>query len=154
MERHAHEHHDAADLIARAERLCLETDRKLTPLRRRVFSELAGSHGALGAYDLVERLGRERRISPISVYRALDFLIEAGLVHRIAARNTYLPCHHEHGVSEATVFLVCVRCGNVDELSSANVARELHGTAAAAGFKPQNGAVEIEGECSSCLTEH
>jgi Fur family zinc uptake transcriptional regulator len=147
---HHHEPHEAEQLIAHAERVCREKGLQFTPLRRRVFERLAASAGPLGAYDLVEQLGRERRISPISVYRALEFLMEAGLIHRIALRNTYLPCAHEHGAGETTVFLVCSTCGNVDELASSEIARDLAGTAAQVGFRPVSRAVELEGECQSC----
>jgi Fur family zinc uptake transcriptional regulator len=149
----AHHHHapqDAPKLVAHAEAVCREKGLQFTPLRRRVFEALAASAAPLGAYDLVEQLGRERRISPISVYRALEFLMEAGLIHRIAVRNSYLPCHHEHGVGETTVFLVCTVCGNVDELASTELARDLAGTAAQVGFRPLSRTVELEGECSSC----
>lgn len=147
---HHHGQPDAALLLREAEETCRVTGLALTPLRRRVFAELAAAGGPLGAYDLVERLGRERRIAPISVYRALDFLIETGLIHRIATRNTYLPCHHVHETHDQTVFLVCTSCGGVDEVSAPTVARELDGTAAAAGFTPGRRAVEVEGECASC----
>lgn len=151
----AHHHHphgpqDAAELVAHAERVCRDRGLQFTPLRRRVFEALSASTAPLGAYDLVEQLGRERRISPISVYRALEFLMEAGLIHRIAVRNTYLPCHHEHGAGETTVFLVCTVCGNVDELASSEIARDLAGTAAQVGFRPLSRAVELEGECQAC----
>ncbi len=96
------------------------------------------------------RMGQERRIAPISVYRVLDVLIEAGLIHRIATRNTYLPCNHAHESHAATVFLVCSSCGGVDEVNSDEIARSLSGTAAAAGFKPGSRAVEVEGECADC----
>lgn len=147
---HIHTHASADGLIAQAERLCAERRLQLTPLRRRVFAALAGSDAPLGAYDLVERLGAERRIAPISVYRALDFLIEAGLIHRIATQNSYLPCHHSHDTHEATLFLVCKTCGHVDEVSSPDVARGIDGTAAAAGFRTGHQPVEIEGECQTC----
>lgn len=146
----AHESAGPDELLARAERICAESGRQLTPLRRRVFDALVRAGAPLGAYDLVERLGRERRISPISVYRALDFLIEAGLIHRIAVRNTYMPCHHVHGAGETTVFLVCTLCGGVDEVASQQVAKELDGTAASADFTPRSRAIELEGECSAC----
>lgn len=133
-----------------AEEICRKDGIALTPLRRRVLEELARGERPLGAYDLVERLGREKRIAPISVYRVLDFLIEAGLIHRIATRNTYLPCNHAHESHAATVFLVCTICGNVDEVVSDDVARGVLGTAAAAKFKPGPRAVEVEGECSDC----
>lgn len=158
MKAHAHGTHDGEahahggpdDRMAAAEARCREAGLQFTPLRRRVFAELAGSDAPLGAYDLVERLGQDKRISPISVYRALDFLIEAGLIHRIALRNTYLPCDHEHGPGETTVFLVCTTCGGVDELSSSAVAKGLQGTAATVQFRPKSKAVELEGECSAC----
>ncbi len=150
---HHHHHHGpegAPKLVAHAEAVCREKGLQFTPLRRRVFEALSASGGPLGAYDLVEQLGRERRISPISVYRALEFLMEAGLIHRIAVRNTYLPCAHEHGAGETTVFLVCTLCGNVDELASSAIARDLAGTAAQVGFRPVSRAVELEGECQAC----
>ena len=154
MSREPHTHSPAPalqnDFLGQAEQVCRERGLLLTPLRRRVFEALAASGAPLGAYDLVERLGKERRISPISVYRALDFLIETGLIHRIATRNTYLPCHHEHGSGETTVFLVCSRCGAVDELASRDVARGLDGTAALVRFRPKSRAVELEGECLAC----
>lgn len=146
-----HDHpHDPAQLLAHAEELCRGRGLNLTPLRRQVFACLAAAAGPLGAYDVVERLGRERRISPISVYRALDFLQEAGLIHRIALRNTYLPCHGEHEAGETTVFLVCQTCGGVDEISSPVLAQDLDGLADRVDFKPLSRTVELEGECSAC----
>ena len=147
---HASGPNGAEDLIGHAERVCRDKGLQLTPLRRRVFSALAESDAPLGAYDLVERLGKERRVAPISIYRALDFLIEAGLIHRIATRNTYLPCCHEHPAHEATLFLVCKLCGHVDEVTSPDVARGIDGTAAAAGFRTLHRPVEVEGECQAC----
>lgn len=140
----------AGVLLRDAEEDCRARGLQLTPLRRRIFEELASADGPLGAYDLVELLGREKRIAPISVYRVLDFLIEAGLIHRIATQNTYLPCHHPHHEHETMVFLVCSRCGNVDEMEAPDVAERLGGMAEAAGFKPSGKAVEIEGECAGC----
>jgi Fur family zinc uptake transcriptional regulator len=150
VEAHAHAHADPAQLLQEAESRCREAGLQFTPLRRRVFAALAAGGAPLGAYDLVERLGREKRIAPISVYRALDFLIEAGLIHRIATRNTYLPCAHGHGRHDAMVFLVCTRCGRVDEVASPDLVRGLDGTAAEAGFKPGGRSVEVEGECAQC----
>lgn len=146
------EAHEVDAVLRDAEARCRDGGLQFTPLRRRVFEALARGGGPLGAYDLVERLGREKRIAPISVYRALDFLIEAGLIHRIATRNTYLPCIHVHAHDrhDAMVFLVCTRCGHVDEVASPDLARGLDGTAAEAGFKPGGRAVEVEGECANC----
>ena len=141
---------DPAHLLREAEAACREAGLLFTALRRRVLGEHATAGRPLGAYDLVERLGRERRVAPISIYRTLDFLIEARLVHRIATRNTFLPCHHAHAPHDDTVFLVCTRCGNVDEVVSPEATGGLAGTAEAAGFKPAGRAVELEGECADC----
>lgn len=144
---------EPTQVLDQAERHCRARGEQFTPLRRRIFLELANAGGPLGAYDLVERLGRERRIAPISVYRVLDFLIEVGLIHKIATRNAYLPCHHAHDPHETTVFLVCTHCGGVAEVASPEVARGLDETAAASGFKPGPRAVEVEGECARCQAD-
>jgi len=138
--------------LQRAETVCAERGAKLTPMRRRVLATLAVSRAPLTASDLVARLSEEdgRRVSPILVYRALEFLTGTGLVHHLASRNAYTPCDHEHRQDEATVFLVCSACGGVDEVVSREVERGLEGSAAAAGFRPVAQVVEVEGECASC----
>ena len=76
-------------------------------------------HSNLGAYDLAELLGpKGRRLAPITVYRALDFLMEQGLAHRLASQNAYIACPDTHDDKEAVAFLICERCGGVDELTS------------------------------------
>src|SRR5215217_4216485 len=111
-----------ADAMAHAEALCAARGQRLTPLRRQVLETLAESHKTLGAYEIMERMGHEGpRPAPITVYRALDFLLENGLVHRIESRNAFLACigdHHGAGTG-TTVFLICERCGAVGEASSA-----------------------------------
>jgi Fur family zinc uptake transcriptional regulator len=140
-------------LLARADQLCRARHLRLTGLRRRVLDALARTEQPLGAYDLAERLSRlESRIAPISVYRALAFLTDLGLVHRIATRNAYVSCGCRHRAGEAVVLLVCTRCGVVMETSSAELERGLDGTVASVGFKPLSHMVEIEGECAACGT--
>ncbi|WP_425105207.1 hypothetical protein [Ancylobacter sp.] len=81
---HGHDHdHDhaacVAGAIARFEARCAKSGARLTLLRRRVLEELADSHTPLGAYDIVERLGASgEKPPPMSVYRALDFLVSEG----------------------------------------------------------------------------
>ena len=140
------------DIMERAERLCRERALKLTPMRRRVLEVLTLSHAPLSATALIAAIGEgaEKPVSPILVYRALDFLASTGLIHRLAARNAYVPCDHEHREDETTVFLVCAHCGGVDEVASREVEKGLEGSATAAGFRPLARTVEIEGECASC----
>ena len=155
MHRHAGEHAgqtSAGDMLARAQALCRERGLQFTPLRRDVLEAVAGSDKPQGAYDLAERLSTPgRRVAPVSVYRALDFLMEQGLVHRIASRNAFIPCAHEHGPGEGVVFLICRTCGGVDETTSIEIERGLGRTLERAGFKPAHSILEVEGDCGACL---
>ena len=144
--------HPHDGIMERADRLCRERALKLTPMRRRVLEILALSHAPMSATALIAAIGEAvgKPVSPILVYRALEFLAATGLIHRLAARNAYVPCDHEHREDATTVFLVCAHCGGVDEVSSREVEKGLEGSAIAAGFRPLARTVEIEGECASC----
>src|SRR5262249_39347591 len=118
-----------------------------------VLETLAGSHRTLGAYEIMDRMAAQGpRPAPITVYRALDFLLEHGLVHRIESRNAFLACISRHGADAAatTVFLICERGGAVGETSSAAVAETLQAAARAAGFTPKARVIEVSGICAHC----
>ena len=118
----------------------------------RVLEELVRAERPLGAYDIAERLSKPgRRVAPVSVYRALDFLMELGLVHRIASRNAFVSCGHAHTEGAGLVFLICRNCGTIDETTSPEVEDQLGRTLAKAGFKPTSRILEVEGECGACL---
>src|SRR5436309_16107999 len=96
---------------------------RLTPGRRRALDVLEAAGKPLGAYDMMELLGKDgRRPAPISVYRALDFLVEHGYVHRLASRNAFLACSHRHHHHDPVAFLICDHCGRVHEATSAKLA--------------------------------
>ena len=130
--------------------LCAERGQRLTPMRRQVLEALLGSHKPLGAYEIIECLAHRGRLAPITVYRALDFLRENGLVHRIESRNAFVACVHNHASAEPVVFLICERCGMVGEAASAEVASTLRSAAKAAGFTPKSPVIEIAGVCAHC----
>ena len=153
-ERDVHDHAacGAGDALARAERVCRERDLQFTRLRRDVLEAVAAEAKPLGAYDIAERLsGQGRRVAAVSVYRALDFLTENGLVHRIASRNAFVSCGHQHGDGAGLVFLICRTCGGIDETTSPDVDDQLDRTLARVGFKPSSRILEVEGECGACL---
>jgi Fur family zinc uptake transcriptional regulator len=151
---HGHDHACRADptaILRRAEDLCRERGAQFTALRREVLEAVTTSERPPGAYDLAERLSRPgRRVAPVSIYRALDFLMELGLVHRIASRNAFVPCAHEHGAGENVVFLICRTCGGIDETTSPEMERSLGRTLARAGFTPAHSILEVEGDCGTC----
>jgi len=147
-----HDHERCAtDAIGHAEALCAQRHERLTPMRRRVLEALLASHSPLGAYDLIDRLSaRGQRLAPITVYRALDFLREQGLVHRIESRNSFIACVHNHDSGDPVVFLICEKCGAVGEAASAAVADTIRSASRAAGFSPRTPVIEISGICAHC----
>jgi Fur family zinc uptake transcriptional regulator len=141
----------AADAIAHAEAVCQQRGQRFTPIRRQVLEALLSSHRPLGAYDVIEELAkRVARPAPITVYRALDFLIEQGLVHRIESRNAFLACAHNHDAASSVTFLICERCGAVGEIAAASATQPLIDGARASGFAPKMTVVEITGICLNC----
>lgn len=142
----------APDALARAEALCRARGARLTPIRRRVLEALYATHRPLGAYDIAEALppGNGRRLAPIAIYRALDFLIGQGLVHRLASRNAFIACPHGHGPRDLVAFLICERCQGVDELVSRRISDAVSQALAEEGFEPRLKVLEISGACAHC----
>ncbi len=140
-----------ADALSHAERVCEQRGQKFTPIRRQVLQALLSSHRPLGAYEVIDELAKSMpRPAPITVYRALDFLMGNGLVHRIESRNAYLACAHDHDAATMIAFLICERCGSVGEIPAAPVAQGLNAAARATGFTPSLSVVEITGTCAHC----
>jgi len=119
-------------------------------MRRQVLETLLASHKPLGAYEIIERLADKTRPAPITIYRALDFLREQGLVHRIESRNAFIACVHNHASHDPVVFLICEKCGAVGEAASAAVADTIKTASRAAGFTPKTPVIEISGICAHC----
>ena len=141
----------AADALRHAEQVCARRARKFTPVRRQVLQALLSSHRPLGAYEVIDELAKSMpRPAPITIYRALDFLMENGLVHRIESRNAYLACAHDHDAAATVAFLICDACGSVGEIPAAPMAQSLNLAARATGFAPKLSVVEITGTCAHC----
>ncbi len=146
-----HDHaHCTADLIARAERTCARRGSKLTGQRREILSSVAQSHTAVGAYDIIERMAAHGpRPAPITVYRALDFLLAHGLVHKIESRNAFVACSHAHEGLPAAL-LICEACGTVAELDAPEIFENIAAKAKAQKFTPARTMIELSGTCGAC----
>lgn len=151
---HTHGHHNECinQALESAEEVCKQRGVRLTPLRKRVLELVWQSHKPLGAYDILDMLSREdnRRAAPPTVYRGLDFLLENGLIHRLASLNAYIGCSHP-GVVHAGYFMICKVCHNAYELAQhtaidAAIAEE----ALQMGFAVETQTVEIFGICADC----
>jgi Fur family transcriptional regulator, zinc uptake regulator len=146
-----HDHaHCSTDALARAETMLQATGARLTPVRRRVLEILLEGHRALGAYDVLQRLAAEGLGSqPPVAYRALDFLVEHGLAHRVDRLNAFTACMHP-GEAHAPAFLICRMCHTVAEAAAAPVRAALDKAAAAVGFVVERSNVEALGLCPKC----
>lgn len=133
-----------------AARLCVERGVRFTPLRRRVLELVCSNHEAVKAYDLLEALRAfDRSAKPATVYRALDFLLEQGFIHRIESLNAFVGCsdfEHQHEL----LLLICDRCHRVEERPAATVMNAVAEEISAAGFHVRYKALEVHGLCASC----
>jgi Fur family transcriptional regulator, zinc uptake regulator len=138
------------DLLARAERTCERRGSRLTAQRRDVLGCVARSHSAVGAYDIIERMAEQgTRPAPITIYRALEFLLAHGLVHKIESRNAFVACSHSHEGQPAAM-LICETCGIVAELDAPDIFGGLKSAASLQGFTAHHTVVEMTGQCSTC----
>jgi Fur family transcriptional regulator, zinc uptake regulator len=136
--------------LAEAEELCRERDVKLTDLRRRALELVWSAHRAVKAYDLLERLGEDGKpVKPTTAYRALDFLLEQGLIHRIESLNAFVGCASP-ATSHDSELLVCEACGLVEEVTVPELGRALARGAASVDFEATRSVVELRGRCARC----
>ncbi|HVO15754.1 MAG TPA: Fur family transcriptional regulator, partial [Alphaproteobacteria bacterium] len=123
---------------------------RFTALRRRVLELVWESHQPIKAYDILERLNKtERGAKPPTVYRALDFLIGQGLVHRLESLNAFVGCPHP-GQDHDFQFLICDGCGTVFEIAAPAVRAALAAHAAGMGFTIKRQTIEVHGTCKAC----
>ncbi len=152
--------HKPKDRIKRqldqAAEACVVNGGKLTDIRRSVLALVIGAGGPVGAYALLDQLKAERaNAAPVTVYRALDFLMENGLIHKIERLNAFVACtehgdheHHEHSVQ----FLICRTCGTVAEMEDHGIAAAVSTAAGKTGFRLDHATVEVEGTCGTCAS--
>ncbi|HUA50699.1 MAG TPA: Fur family transcriptional regulator [Candidatus Sulfotelmatobacter sp.] len=139
-----------ADALAAAIELCQRRGNRLTPVRRRVLELVWRSHEPVGAYALLDILRDEGwSAAPPTVYRALDFLLGNGLVHRIESLNAFVGCNDPRRPHRGQ-YLICRRCGAVTEIAAPEIVGAVRNSAAAVGFTVERETVEIAGVCGAC----
>jgi Fur family zinc uptake transcriptional regulator len=137
--------------VARAEAACARRGVRLTAIRRDVLRLILQADEPIGAYALLDGL---RALTgsgkPPTVYRALDFLLAQGLIHRVERLNAFVGCHDEAVHQHAAQFLICHDCGRVAELEDAAVEAAIGAVARTQGFAPARVTVEVDGVCGAC----
>ncbi|MEM8843621.1 MAG: transcriptional repressor [Pseudomonadota bacterium] len=149
--RQAHAHKQCiTNALERADRICLQNGKRLTPTRKRVLELIWQSHKPIKAYDLLAQLSTGDHLEkPPTVYRALDFLLDNNLIHKIESTNSYIGCEYEHTENDSK-FFICDICNEVKELDEPKLNKTLEEASSKQGFKPNQTKVEIHGTCAKC----
>ncbi len=153
-----HHVHDATGFVAAVEHACRERGLRLTPIRARVLGLVADAGQPIKAYDLLEkiRVGNNADsegagvAAPPTVYRALDFLLVNGFIHKLESVNAFVACHHPSTAQHSVPFLICDRCHSAVELEDLDVVAQLEARARSLGFQPQAQTLEVHGLCARC----
>ncbi|MBV1867950.1 MAG: transcriptional repressor [Marinosulfonomonas sp.] len=146
---HNHQH-CCGEVLDHAQKLATGAGLRLTPVRRRTLEILLEEHRALGAYEVLERLAEDGfGKQPPVAYRALEFLVENGLAHRIRRLNAFAACMTP-GKPHAPAFFICEVCNGVAEVQDASVRQAVDAAAAAIGFGVSRANVEVVGTCPVC----
>ncbi|MGE4335177.1 MAG: Fur family transcriptional regulator [Pigmentiphaga sp.] len=143
------------DALAVAEALCAERGKRFTPIRRKVLELLLRHQRSLKAYELLDEIREvHANATPPTVYRALDFLLEEGLVHKVDSLNTFIACGDAAGAPH-NLLVVCTGCGAVAEIHDDMVRNRLANRIERAGFRLAVGQeMEVKALCQDCLAKN
>ncbi|MGA0588701.1 transcriptional repressor [Dyella sp. KRB-257] len=147
---HTHHEGDPQGFVDAVSHASEERGLRLTPLRREVLELVAAAGKPVKAYDLLDQL-RERHgnAAPPTVYRALDFLLEQGFIHKLESINAFVSCHHPAEAHQVP-FLICDVCSSAQEVCDVRVAALIESQAERFGFHPQAQTLEVHGVCRNC----
>ncbi len=138
------------DTLSAAEDICIKKKVRLTVIRRRVLELICSSHKAIGAYELLDLFREEdQKAKPITIYRALDFLMEVGLVHKVESLNAFIGCL-QADTNHQTIILICNNCKNAFELGATSVYKTIFAMSKKVQFAPASLTIELKGLCISC----
>jgi Fur family zinc uptake transcriptional regulator len=137
--------------VKQAELICDESNSRLTSLRKKVLELVWAEHKPMKAYDMLSQLQKEdSSAKPPTVYRALDFLLEHGLVHKIHRLNAYVGCI-DPNEDRPCCFMICTKCHTVVESHDEAYNTLINNISKMHKFKPYHSSFEIEGLCCNCV---
>ncbi|MDF7679345.1 zinc uptake transcriptional repressor Zur [Enterobacteriaceae bacterium ESL0689] len=140
------------EILAHAEKLCVQRGVRLTPQRFEVMRLMSLQDGAISAYDLLDLLReKEPQAKPPTIYRALEFLLAQGFVHKVESTNSYVLCHLFDQPAHSSVIFICSHCGVVKEEHAENIEDIMHTLAAQTGFALRHNVIEAHGLCAACV---
>ncbi len=151
MMHHCPDHHHCIEqAIQKAELICQDRKLRFTELRRNVLTLIWQNHQPAKAYDILDQLKvQDTSAKPPTVYRALNFLLESGLIHKLNSLNAYVGCSHPLKHNQC-YFLICDDCGEANECCNHHLADAIEQTTQHNQFQTRQTTVEIEGKCQQC----
>lgn len=142
--------HDRKAFLREVAAVCNERGLRLTPLRERVLHLVASAERPVKAYDLMQQVRDDKGVvAPPTVYRALDFLLEHGFIHKLESINAFIGCHQPR-IRHSAPFLICDSCGRAVEMENEQATRVLEEQALILGFQPSAQTLEVHGRCARC----
>jgi len=148
-----HHVHDAGEFVRAVERTCRERGLRLTPIRAYVLGLVARAGRPIKAYDLLDQVRAgdgPGAAAPPTVYRALDFLISNGFIHKLESINSFTACHHPGAARHSSPFLICNGCHSAVEMEDGGIVALLEAHARALNFTPFAQTLEVYGLCANC----
>lgn len=146
-----HNHAQCIDkALSAAEKICLEKKLRLTPLRKRILELIWSNHKSIGAYELLDVFKQEDpNAKPVTIYRALDFLLSAGLIHKVESINAFVGCLRPE-TTHHSVILICDSCHNTYEVEAQKIYQQIIEASKLIDFSPSQLTLELHGCCSNC----
>lgn len=131
-----------------AEKLCAEKGLRFTPIRRKILTLIWDNAPRIKAYDLQKKLDETgEKLNPPTIYRALDFLLANGLIHRVESLNSYAPCH-DHEDYHHGQFIICGDCGDVTEIHEDKIVDDLLEAVKNRGYNVSDQTIEFKVKCT------
>lgn len=138
-----------SSFLSRARRYCEESKERLTEPRQKVLSYMHTQSKAVGAYEIIEALSQNNTVNPPTVYRAIDFWIKHGFIHKVEKLNSYIACCHKNQ-HQHSLIMICNSCKNVTEIALSKLPLDFQNTISKAKFKLNQSTIEITGYCVKC----
>lgn len=150
-------HHPLKNWQTKARQMCAGAEVELTPKRLEVYTALLQAGHPLSAYELIDHVKRhfERQLTPISIYRMLEFLEQKHLVRKLKSTGKYIAttAHSPSANQQVLQFLICRECGEVKELGiDQRILVELKTCIDLSGFRLRNLEMEFDCVCTNCST--
>ncbi|AGC03316.1 zinc uptake regulation protein [Candidatus Blochmanniella chromaiodes str. 640] len=140
-------------ILTQIKKLCEQRCVRLTPQRLAVLRLISQYNGAISAYDLLHLLRQSSlpHAKPSTIYRALNFLLAQGFIHRIESTNSFMLCRYFFELSHNFAFFICKSCKQVTEQTTKGIEEILQNTAKITGFTMFNNVIEAHGLCPKCI---